>query len=83
MSQRNPMRWHSKFGRFVSACGVQLLAEKLQVHPTAIYQWLRDQTPDLEVCGLGLTGGRSSEASTKKVRLLSQALRMIAVTSSL
>jgi hypothetical protein len=37
-------RWKSKFARFVSAYGVELLASSLDVRPSAIYHWIRGAT---------------------------------------
>lgn len=34
-------RWKSKFARFIQAYGVKSLAVELDVHPTAIYHWVR------------------------------------------
>lgn len=40
-------RWSSKFGRFAAEFGVQELATRLDVHPSAVYQWIRGKTsPD-------------------------------------
>lgn len=41
---RKPSRWISKFSRFISAYGVVRLAKELQIHTTAIYQWVRGST---------------------------------------
>jgi len=37
-------RWKSKFARFVSSYGVDLLASRLRVNPSAIYHWLSGTT---------------------------------------
>jgi transposase-like protein len=34
-------RWKSKFARFVCSYGVERLAKKLNVHPSALYHWVR------------------------------------------
>jgi hypothetical protein len=36
--------WKSKFARFVESYGVESLAMKLQIRPSAIYQWIRGST---------------------------------------
>lgn len=41
MSRREKNRWKSKFGQFVSAYGVARLAAKVEIHPSAVYQWIR------------------------------------------
>lgn len=41
MSRKISKRWKSKFARFVSAYGVERLARGLDVHPSAIYHWVR------------------------------------------
>jgi hypothetical protein len=41
MSHRESDRWKSKFARFVMAYGVVRMATELDIHPTAVYQWIR------------------------------------------
>lgn len=41
---RVTIRWESNFARFIQSYGVELLALKLEVHPTAIYHWVRGAT---------------------------------------
>lgn len=36
--------WSSKFARFIQSYGVQSLAMKLDVRPSAIYHWIRGAT---------------------------------------
>jgi hypothetical protein len=36
--------WKSKFARFVKSYGVDSLAMQLDVHPSAIYHWIRGAT---------------------------------------
>jgi hypothetical protein len=44
MSCRTISRWKSKFARFVRAYGVERLAKGLDIHPSAIYHWIRGVT---------------------------------------
>lgn len=44
MACRISNRWNSTFARFVQAYGAARLAKGLEVHPTAIYQWVRGVT---------------------------------------
>jgi hypothetical protein len=44
MACRVSNRWKSKFARFVMAYGVERLAKGLDVHPSAIYHWIRGAT---------------------------------------
>jgi hypothetical protein len=37
-------RWESKFACFIQSYGVDLLALELDIHPTAIYQWVSGRT---------------------------------------
>ena len=41
MFPRNEQRWKSTFARFVRAYGAIRLAKGLEVHPSAIYHWIR------------------------------------------
>ncbi len=41
MSRRDDERWKSRFGRFVLSYGVADLATELEIHPSAVYQWIR------------------------------------------
>ena len=41
MSRIVMSRWKSKFARFIRSYGVGSLAVELDVHPTAIYHWIR------------------------------------------
>jgi hypothetical protein len=45
MSQRNPMRWRSKFGRFVSAYGVQFLAATKVEHYQSVSLYVNETIP--------------------------------------
>jgi DNA-binding transcriptional regulator YdaS (Cro superfamily) len=40
----NDRRWDSKFGRFVQAFGAGKLADRLNVTPGAVYQWINGNT---------------------------------------
>jgi hypothetical protein len=44
MSVTFPRRWRSKFARFVKSYGVESLAAKLDVRPSAIYHWVSGAT---------------------------------------
>ena len=44
MSYRVRDRWKSKFARFVTTYGSARMAKHLEIHPTAIYQWIRGST---------------------------------------
>jgi hypothetical protein len=37
-------RWRSKFARFIKSYGVESLAIKLDVRPSAIYHWISGRT---------------------------------------
>jgi hypothetical protein len=37
-------RWKSKFARFIQSYGVESLAVRLDVRPSAIYHWIRGAT---------------------------------------
>jgi hypothetical protein len=37
-------RWKSNFARFIRSYGVELLALEIEVHPSAIYHWIRGAT---------------------------------------
>lgn len=39
-----PRRWTTKFARFIKSYGVESLAAKLDVRPSAIYHWIRGST---------------------------------------
>jgi transposase-like protein len=36
--------WQTKFGRFIHAFGVEELARRMDVSPSAIYHWVRGST---------------------------------------
>jgi hypothetical protein len=40
----NSRYWRSKFARFIQSYGVESLAAKLEVRPSAIYHWIRGTT---------------------------------------
>jgi hypothetical protein len=42
--------WKSKFARFIQSYGVEVLALNLDVHPTAIYHWVRGATTPRPAC---------------------------------
>jgi hypothetical protein len=44
MSRMIRHRWKSKFAHFIRSYGVESLAAKLDVRPSAIYQWVRGAT---------------------------------------
>jgi hypothetical protein len=44
MSHRAEDRWNSKFARFVTDYGPTRLAKQLEVHPSAVYHWVRGVT---------------------------------------
>jgi len=44
MPPRRDDRWDSKFGQFVQAFGVEELARRLAVNPSAIRHWIRGST---------------------------------------
>jgi len=44
MSQMVTRRWKSKFAQFVQGYGVEKLAKRLDVRPSAIYHWIRGAT---------------------------------------
>ncbi|HXU20669.1 MAG TPA: hypothetical protein VN788_08815 [Verrucomicrobiae bacterium] len=41
---KNAKLWSSKFARFVEGYGAERLAAKLQMHPSAVYHWIRGAT---------------------------------------
>lgn len=44
MSRRIRTRWNSKFARFIQFYGVESLAVKIDIRPSAIYHWIRGAT---------------------------------------
>jgi DNA-binding transcriptional regulator YdaS (Cro superfamily) len=42
--RKEDKRWDSKFAKFIHEYGVENLAHRIAVHPSAIYQWLRGAT---------------------------------------
>jgi hypothetical protein len=44
MSRMIRRRWRSKFARFIQDYGVESLAKRLDVRPSAIYHWIRGST---------------------------------------
>jgi hypothetical protein len=39
-SRSEDKRWDSKFARFISQYGVELLSARLRITPSAVYHWL-------------------------------------------
>ena len=37
-------RWKSRFGSFVAEFGAERLAERLEIRPPAVYQWVKGET---------------------------------------
>ncbi|HXP70926.1 MAG TPA: hypothetical protein VOA88_16710 [Candidatus Dormibacteraeota bacterium] len=44
MRQITEKYWESEFARFVRSYGVDLMAQRLAIKPSAIYHWLRGST---------------------------------------
>lgn len=45
MSRRSPdKRWESKLGQFVLSFGIEKLARRLRIEPSAIYHWMSGRT---------------------------------------
>lgn len=44
MQQITERFWESEFARFVRSYGVDLMAERLAIKPSAIYHWIRGST---------------------------------------
>jgi|SRR5208283_723908 len=44
MSRRDSDRWKSRFASFVLDYGVADLATELEIHPSAVYHWIRGES---------------------------------------
>jgi hypothetical protein len=54
MQQITERFWESEFARFVRSYGVDLMAERLAIKPSAIYHWLRASTAPRPVHAEGI-----------------------------